>query len=450
LSVTKKLIRLVGKIKKPGLYLTASIVFSLFRLDSYAQQPIAAQDSVKYKDSLHLAQEVDIFQVLRKWTGKPPKTANGLPKEGVKNLSLLPIVGYTPANGFVIGAAISITEFLGAPKTTNLSSALINVSLTTKNQVLMNFKYDIFTPGNKWSISGDNRLLLFNQATYGLGIYGLQDQTYTGFGYNGDNTRTDSAQPMKFNYIRLYETFLRKVAKKWYAGLALMIDDDFKINDESLRLDSPVNITSHYEYSKAFGFDTAHYSANGLAFVAMHDSRDNPINAYSGNYFNIAFRVNPLAFGSSQASTMVYYEYRTYFGLNKSIPRNVLAFWLWGVSVTTGHMPYLQLPAITWDTYNRSGRGYIQGRFRGNNMAYGESEFRFRLSKNDLFGGVVFVNCTTASNPLTHQPLFNTFAPGYGFGLRILMNKNDRTNICVDYGRGDGFSGIYFNIREAF
>ncbi len=174
--------------------------------------------------------------------------------------------------------------------------------------------------------------------------------------------------------------------------MALMIDDDFKINDESLSLDSPVNITSHYEYSKDFGFDTAHYSANGLSAVIMHDSRDNPIDAYSGNYFNMAFRVNPLAFGSSQASTMLYYEYRTYFGLSKSIPRNVLAFWIWGVSVTSGHMPYLELPAITWDTYNRSGRGYIQGRFRGNNMAYGESEFRFRLSKNDLFGGVVFVN----------------------------------------------------------
>src|SRR4029077_4559028 len=123
-----------------------------------------------------------------------------------------------------------------------------------KDQILMNLKYDVFLPNNKWYISGDNRLLIFNQATYGLGIYGLQEQTYTGFGYNGDNTRVDSAQPMKFNYIRLYETFLRKFAKKWYAGMALMIDDDFKINDESLSLDSPVNITSHYEYSKDFGF----------------------------------------------------------------------------------------------------------------------------------------------------------------------------------------------------
>lgn len=411
--------------------------------------PGYGQEKKLFPDSLNLNKQVDIFDVLRKWTGKAAKPQSNLPQKGVKNLSLLPIVGYTPANGFVIGGAISVTEFLGEPVNTNLSSSLINVSLTTKSQLLLNLKFDVYLPGNKWYISGDNRLLFFNQDTYGLGIYGLKNQTYV-LGLNGGEQITDSAQPMKFNYIRLYEIGLRQFAKHWYAGIGIMIDDNFKINDQSLRLDSPVHLTSHYNYSKAYGFDTAHYSANGLSVHLMYDGRDNPIAPYKGSYLNMAFRSNTVAFGSTQASTMLYYEYRTYFGLKKSVPRDVLAFWFWGVSVLSGRMPYLELPAITWDTYNRSGRGYIQGRFRGDNMMYGETEYRFRITKDNLFGGVVFLNCTTASNPLTHQSAFDAFAPGYGFGLRILMNKNDRTNICVDYGRGNGFAGIYFNIREAF
>lgn len=411
--------------------------------------PVYGQEKKPFPDSLNFNKQVDIFDVLRKWTGKTAKPQNSLPQKGIKNLSLLPIVGYTPANGFVIGGAISVTEFLGEPVNTNLSSALINVSLTTKSQLLLNLKFDVYLPGNKWYISGDNRLLFFNQDTYGLGIYGLKDQTYV-LGLNGGEQISDSAQPMKFNYVRLYETVLRQFARHWYAGLGIMIDDNFKINDQSLRLEPPVHLTSHYNYSKSYGFDTAHYSANGLSAHLMHDSRDNPIAPFKGNYFNMAFRTNTVAFGSTQASTMLYYEYRTYFGLNKNVPRDVLAFWIWGVSVLSGRMPYLELPAITWDTYNRSGRGYIQGRFRGDNMIYGETEYRFRLTKNNLLGGVIFLNCTTASNPLTQQSVFNSLAPGYGFGLRILMNKNDRTNICVDYGRGDGFAGIYFNIREAF
>jgi outer membrane protein assembly factor BamA len=408
------------------------------------------QNPQEIQDSLNFYNDVDIFQVLRKWTGKSPKLINVVPQKGVKNISLLPIVGYSPANGFVVGGAVSVTEYHGNPKTTNLSSALLNASFTTKKQILLNLRFDYFTKENKWYISGDNRLLFFAQPTYGLGINGLQGQAYT-FGLNGNTVvKTDSEQPMRFNYIRLYETFSRRVYKKWYAGVGLMFDIDFNIKDQSLSLDSPVHLTSHYVYSKAYGFDTAHYSANGFSFQVIHDSRDNPVNAYSGTFLNLAFRVNPVALGSTQSSTMLYYEWRNYIGVSKRIPRNVIAFWFWGVLVTSGKMPYLGLPAITWDTYNRSGRGYIQGRFRGNNMIYEEAEFRYRISRDGLFGGAVFANLTTASNPLTGQKVFESVAPGYGFGLRIKMNKKDRTNIAIDYGMGDGFAGVYFNIREAF
>ncbi len=332
-----------------------------------------------------------------------------------------------------------------------MSSALLNASFTTKKQILLNVRFDYFTKENKWYITGDNRLLFFAQPTYGLGIYGLHNQTYH-FSVNGGDVvdRSDSAQPMRFNYIRLYEAITKRIVGKWYAGMGIMFDIDFNIKDQALKLDSPVYLTSNYVYSRSYGFDSAHYSANGLSFLITHDSRDNPINAYTGTYLNLAFRVNPIAFGSTQASSMLYYEWRNYIGVSKRIPRNLIAFWFWGVLTTSGHLPYLANPAITWDTYNRSGRGYIQGRFRGDNMVYEEAEFRYRISKNGLFGGVVFANFTTASNPLSHQSLFSSVAPGYGFGLRIKMNKKDRTNIAVDYGVGDGFHGVYFNIREAF
>jgi outer membrane protein assembly factor BamA len=408
------------------------------------------QKQTPLPDSLHFSKEVDIFEIIRKWTGKPPKITSDTPQERVKNLSLLPIVGYSPANGFVVGAAVSITNYLGNPKTTRLSTALLNASFTTKKQILLNLRFDRYLKENKWYISGDNRLLFFAQPTYGLGIYGLQNQVYT-FGLNGSNVnRSDSAQDMRFNYIRLYETVSRRIANHWYAGMGLMIDYDFNIKDQSLSLDSPQHLSSHYVYSKAYGFDTAHYSTNGLSFQLIHDSRDNPVSPFKGNYLNLAFRWNTVAFGSTQNSTMLYTEWRNYIGVSKRRPRNLIAFWYWGVMVTSGKVPYLALPSITWDTYNRSGRGYIQGRFRGENMFYAESEFRYQISQDGLFGGVLFVNATTASNPLTKQKSFDSIAPGYGFGLRLKMNKSDRTNIAIDYGMGDGFAGIYFNIREAF
>ncbi|HEY2648649.1 MAG TPA: BamA/TamA family outer membrane protein [Puia sp.] len=393
---------------------------------------------------------VDLIGVIGNMFNKKGPARSDILIPGVRNVSLLPIIGYGPANGFVIGAAISATNLLGKRENTQLSSALISISLTSKKQVLLCARSNIYLPGNSWYIPGDVRLLFFAQPTYGLGIYDL-DHTLN---FNVDGTDASTSvlqQPMRFNYIRFYETALKQIFPSWYAGIGINIDDHFDIDDQSLKLDTPnQKITSNYFYSKKYGFDPLHYSNNGLSLQITHDSRDNPINAFKGLYASLNFRVNEKIFGGSQNSTMLYAEWRNYIPLAKTKPGLVLAFWSWGQFVTSGKVPYLDLPSIGWDTYGRSGRGYVQGRFRGDNMVYGESEFRMPISRNGLFGAVAFLNATTASNPNTGQNLFNTLAPGYGIGLRIKMNMKDRTNICVDYGRGQGSHGIYFNIQETF
>ena len=69
------------------------------------------------------------------------------------------------------------------------------------------------------------------------------------------------------------------------------------------------------------------------------------------------------------------------------MPRNVLAFWVVFQTNVTGTLPYLGLPAIGWDARNRTGRGYVQGRFRGTAEIYAEVEWRFRITDNGLLGG---------------------------------------------------------------
>jgi hypothetical protein len=422
------------------------VALFIFQITSYSQE------SKELNPQQNIVNPIDIFDVLRQLfkksdTAKPVAS----PQKNAKNISFLPIVGYGPANGFVIGGAVSVTKSLGDPATTKLSSALFNVSVTTKSQVLLNLRSDLFLKGNKWFIPGDVRFLFFAQPTYGLGMYGLHNKTEY-FNVNGSNISRDILdQPMRFNYVRIYETAVKEVVKHWYAGAGVNFDFHFDIKDQALNLDpTDPYISSHYIYSKKYGFDTAKYNTNGLSIQFMHDSRDNTVNAYKGSFANVSFRYNLEWLGSSQISTMLHYEWRNYVGLSKKTPRNVLAFWSWGDFVTSGRVPYLALPSITWDTYNRSGRGYIQGRFRGDNMVYAEAEWRFPITKNGLLGGDVFLNGTTASSPITAQGLFSSVAPGYGAGIRIKMNKNDRTNICIDYGRGFGSSGIYFNIRETF
>ncbi len=55
------------------------------------------------------------------------------------------------------------------------------------------------------------------------------------------------------------------------------------------------------------------------------------------------------------------------------------------------------------------------------------------------------------SNELADEELFDSFAPGGGFGFRFMLNKRSRTNLCIDIGFGrDGSKAVYFGVQEAF
>jgi hypothetical protein len=129
--------------------------------------------------------------------------------------------------------------------------------------------------------------------------------------------------------------------------------------------------------------------------------------------------------------------------------KNVLAFWALGWLTVSGTPPYLLLPSTGWDDNYNTGRGYIQSRFRGYNMHYFETEYRFGISRNGLFGGVAFVNLQHFSSEISSQ--YNKVIPGYGVGLRLKLNKHSGANLAVDYGFGlNGSKGFFVNLGEIF
>ena len=113
----------------------------------------------------------------------------------------------------------------------------------------------------------------------------------------------------------------------------------------------------------------------------------------------------------------------------------------------TGKTPYLDLPSIGWDPYNRSGRGINQNRYRGQTLLYLESEYRRDITKNGLLGFVVFANINSVSGS---ESLFKLWNHAAGCGLRIKFNKNSGTNIGIDYGFSRGYQTIILSLGEAF
>ena len=398
-----------------------------------------------------LAQEPNHLSVFQKDIGDifSPQAAGKSEEMKIKKLyvPLLPIIGYAPANGFVVGVGLAPAILLDSSIHTHLSTIQANVQFTSLNQKNIILRHNIYTRKDRFIFQGDWRLLFFSQPTYGLGVYNFPPI----FSFMGMPSESDKGnQPMTYNYLRVYETIFRKVYKRLYLGVGFALDYHWKINDELLNLDTTdFFITSHYTYSRFEGYTASKYTTNGILMRAVLDTRDNSVNPFSGTYIDLGLRFNNTAFGSDKNSTQLLTEARKYFSLKED--KQHLAFWLMGSFILSGTMPYLALPSIGWDTYNRSGRGFIQGRFRGRNMIYAESEWRFGISPSGLLGGVVFLNTLTTDNDYAGQKLGESYAFGYGAGLRIKMSKETRTNICIDFGFGsDGSKGLWFGLSEAF
>ncbi len=390
----------------------------------------------------------DLADIIRNALNKPPKVKS----EKSSSLIIFPIIGSNPATGFMVGLG---GQYAFKMPETNLYSMMSgSLQATTKSQYLVIFKNNIYTKKEKVFFTGDWRFQVFSQSTYGLGTNapegGVLDYQ---FALAGIETTDDSlAQPMKYNFLRIHQMMAFKIKKGMYLGFGMKLDGYSKIVDEILRLyPGDSLITSHYAYCKKYGFDTAKYYSSALHASFVIDKRDNMIRPYKGYYLDVSWNGALEMLGSEKNANMLNTEWRSYHNLSARNPAHLIAFWLIGEFSPEGQFPYMTLPATSYDQRSRSGRGYTQGRFRGNNYTYGEAEYRFPISKcGGVWSGVAFLNATTTNNPATGLKIFESVQPGYGLGLRILLDKSTRTNLALDYGFGKKSSGFYLAVSETF
>ncbi|AFD05762.1 BamA/TamA family outer membrane protein [Solitalea canadensis] len=347
--------------------------------------------------------------------------------------SILPYISANPATGIEFGVFGNLAAYFGERPTTRLSNLTVGATYTTKDQFFTSLRSNIFTNHDKWILSSDNRFYKYSQSTYGLG---------------SSSSKNDEV-PLQFNMIRFYETALREIYKSVYAGVGINYQRHYAVTGFKPFNNNQKEGDVYSVYSANYGFDPTVYTSAGFNIAAGIDSRDNIINAYKGVYARVNYALFGKFFGGASKWQNLFTEFRTYLPMKKNNSQ-VLAFWYYGSFITSGNAPYMDLPAIGWDTYGNSGRGYVQGRFRGNSLMYGEAEYRLRLTKSGLLGAVAFLNCSTTSNKQDAEKLFDAVNPAGGIGLRIKLNKISRTNITIDYGIGKNSNGFYLNVGETF
>jgi outer membrane protein assembly factor BamA len=297
---------------------------------------------------------------------------------------------------------------------------------------------------NRITFSGDWRYYIFTQANYGLGTDIIPTVRI-----NDNFTIDDITEPMDYNYLKFHQTVSWRVKGNFYVGTGIHIDQYSEINDYKLDIENEI-FTAHYNYNTANGFSNSEYYVNGLSLNLLYDSRDNQINSNSGLFGNINVRMNPALNNNQKPSSVLYTELRYFIPLSKTNKQHVLGFWTYGQFVTSGVVPYLNLPAIGWDQRSRAGKGYVQGLFRGNDLYYFEMEYRFPISCNQLISGTLFSNFTSASDTDRNIKLLQYIQPAAGVGLRILIDKATRTNLIANYAWGIQSKAFYLNAGETF
>jgi hypothetical protein len=339
--------------------------------------------------------------------------------------SALPAAGYAMHTGWggIIAANLAFyTDTLEADK--KVSTISTNFTYTQYRQAILPLIANIWTKGNRFNINIDNRFIKYPSFIYNIGKGSLNSSGY----------RVD------YKGLKLHQTVFASLRKDLYLGLGYYYDGIWDVNE----MDAPAGVVTSFQ---SYGYEKK-VAASGPVFRLLHDSRLNTLNAQNGWYGNITYRPVLQSLGSGSNWQLLQLEARKYLHFPRG-SKNILALWSHNWFTLSGKPPFLMLPSNGWDDSYNSGRGYIQGRFRDKNMVYMESEYRFGITPNGLIGAVVFANLQNYSSSMFKG--YQGWIPGGGVGLRIKVNKQSGTNVCIDYGFGrDGSRGFAVNLGELF
>lgn len=341
--------------------------------------------------------------------------------------SFLPFSTSVPGGGTALITSTTAGFYLGDREDTYMSRVTFTPYTNFGKRFGFPIRSYVWLKENKWVIDGDIRVLKYPHEIWGLGKqYGPEDKIN-----------------LDYTYFRFYQHALKRIKGGFFMGLGYNLD--YRTN---IRSKSDISLTEFTGYPQ--GTDEGGSStSSGLSLNMIFDTRANSINTWDGSYANLQFRVNPTFMGSTESWQSLYLEVRKYHSLiDNPYKQNKLAFRSFFWTVFKHDAPYLDLPNLSWDPYNSSGRGLPLSRYRGKSLYYLEGEYRRDITSDGLLGFVVFTNATTVSGP--QSDLFGSWSLAAGVGARIKFNKHSGTNIAIDYGFSKGHRGIRIALGEVF
>jgi outer membrane protein assembly factor BamA len=185
--------------------------------------------------------------------------------------------------------------------------------------------------------------------------------------------------------------------------------------------------------------------STGVGLTLQLDTRDVPINAWSGVLLSATFSGYGRALGANSEWYALTLDYRQYVQLFR---RGSTLAWQVKYRAALGDVPWSELSQVgtPFDL-----RAYRCGQYRDRTGLTALVEYRFMLPfpEDSLWshlGAAAWVGAGALSSTLL--PDFTEPLPSVGVGLRVELLK--RVTVRLDVGFGRESRAFYFNFLEAF
>ncbi|WP_170932399.1 BamA/TamA family outer membrane protein [Belliella buryatensis] len=330
-------------------------------------------------------------------------------------ISVLPLVYYTPETSWSFGAGAVGNFKLGNPALETYESQLVvGTAYTLLDQFLAYSSWRVFTEENKNLFAGE-----IGWYRYVFFFYGLGNQVQ-----ESDREQYDAALP------RLRFDYLRKVRAHFYLGLRYHFDE-FNI--------TTVEENGLLANGNFLGSEGGRIS--GFGPMAYYDSRDSQLYPTRGIFGEASFQTFNRALGSDFHYSRWLMDFRSVHAINSK------SVFVWNAysEVLVGETPFFALPLVGG---NRLLRGLFEGKFRDQNLALLQAEYRYKFLSR--WGAVVFSGVGNVfSKENSFQ--FNQSKLTYGIGGRFQLSKREKLNLRLDlaHAPGEDFR-IYLTFGEAF
>jgi len=328
-----------------------------------------------------------------------------------------PVISYAPETNLSIGVGIKgLFKMRGSGDETRTSNLPLTAQYTIENRYLFFSGFEIFSPQERYMLTGNVRIQSFPSLFYGIG------------------SDTPKSNEERFNYSQvLIEPLLLKNLFAKY----LFFGGGFRYNRISKVEAEPNGLLENSEQPGALGS-----TSSGIELAIIYDSRDNLLNATTGSFISLTHGFYGSWLGSSHDFQLTKFDARHFIQPFGS-PKNILGFHFLS-QLNRGDTPLQEMGQLGGHEIMR---GYFEGRYTERHLVATQVEWRHKLSH--LWGLAAFAGVGNVA-PSLGEFDWGTLRTSYGIGIRFLVDEEENLNLRLDFGVGNEKINYYFKIAESF